>query len=406
MTNTIKSILIVTVGTGTKGPQSNLAQGLVNTLKELRPRLFWLVPSASADSIAIADMVRESAPQCCMFQPWTESQPFRQIEHHDDLFNCRTALREVIQRSKVQLQQGERLLVNPTSGTKQMSVAAMLAALDEEIGEVVFTIGDRADGVVITGTEQMKSFKTDVFFMERDLRTADELFRAGAFQAAAKILERYKADDRGAKAHFSALCLHEWQRLNHQKAASHAARFSEPLSKHLKNLTNEDDYSAAKVGDLLAGADELARWGDHEEALARYYRAAEQIAKTRLAQAFGIGYSCRRDDLLSIVDPKSNAQLFDDIRNGHPKPNLTLKLSWDILGAAGDSMAEAYLSDRQLHDGLQQRNDGLYGHGQASVDSNLTRKVATRLRVLLKEHFPAVADCWNTEHRPKSILRT
>jgi hypothetical protein len=37
------SLLILTVGTGTKGEHSNLAQGLVNTLRQLRPRLFWFV---------------------------------------------------------------------------------------------------------------------------------------------------------------------------------------------------------------------------------------------------------------------------------------------------------------------------------------------------------------------------
>ncbi len=44
------SLLILTVGTGASGQHSNLAQGLVNTLRQLRPRLFWLVPSASEKS--------------------------------------------------------------------------------------------------------------------------------------------------------------------------------------------------------------------------------------------------------------------------------------------------------------------------------------------------------------------
>ena len=160
MTNTGNSILILTVGTGTQGAQSNLAQGLVNTLKQLKPRLFWLVPSASPDSTDLAELVRSEAPEGCLFQSWADSQAFRKIEHHDDLFVCRTALREVIQCAKEQLGKGERLIVNPTSGTKQMSVAATLAALDEGIGEIVFTVGNRADGVVITGTERMAPFKT------------------------------------------------------------------------------------------------------------------------------------------------------------------------------------------------------------------------------------------------------
>src|SRR5439155_8914965 len=108
---------------------SNLAQGLVNTLHQLRPRSFWLVPSASSDSVTLAEIVRDDAPTGCAFQPWSPTQPFRQIEQQDDLFVCRTALRKVINTAQHQLAQGERLIVNPTSGTKQMSVAATLAAL-------------------------------------------------------------------------------------------------------------------------------------------------------------------------------------------------------------------------------------------------------------------------------------
>jgi hypothetical protein len=124
------SLLILTVGTGTTGRHSNLAQGLVNTLDQLRPRLFWLVPSASPDSTTLAEIVRDGSPAGCTFQPWSPTQLFRWIEQHDDLFVCRAALREVIHTARQQLRQGERLIVNPTSGTKQMSVAAALAALD------------------------------------------------------------------------------------------------------------------------------------------------------------------------------------------------------------------------------------------------------------------------------------
>src|SRR6266508_338315 len=163
------ALLILTVGTGTAGRHSNLAQGLVNTLRQLRPRLFWLVPSASPESTGLAELVRDGAPAGSAFQPWTKTQPFCQIAEPDDLFLCRAALREVIQKARLLLRKGEPLVLNPTSGTKQMSVAATLAALDEDIGEIVFTVGERADGVVKTGTERLASFSTQVCFAERAL---------------------------------------------------------------------------------------------------------------------------------------------------------------------------------------------------------------------------------------------
>jgi len=400
----VNSLLILTVGTGTKGDYSNLAQGLVNTLHQLRPRLFWLVPSASPDSIALAEIVREGAPAGSAFQRWAADKPFRQIGQHDDLFNCRTALREVIHAARQQLKQGERLIVNPTSGTKQMSVAATLAALDEEVGDIVFTVGERADGVVKTGTERMAPFSTRQFFLERDLRLAGELFAAGAFFGAAKILKPY-SEPEALQAREKALCLHEWQRMNYAKAASHAAKFSEELRGHLKNLAEADEFSVSSLGDLLAGADELLRWGDYEEALARYYRGAEQTAKVRLADAHGIRPPYQLQALLTFL-PGGSAlakEVRARARNGIVQ--LGNDLAWRALEVAQDPLADAYASDGQLQRSLQRRNESMYGHGNEPVDPAAVRSVADRLRNLLREHLPAALACWTTEPRPHSLAQ-
>ncbi len=396
------SLLILTVGTGTSGQHSNLAQGLVNTLGLLKPRLFWLVPSANPDSAALAQIVRDSAPAGCTFQPWAPAQHFRQIAQHDDLFDCRSALREVIHAARQHLRQGEQLLVNPTSGTKQMSVGATLAALDEEIGEIVFTVGERADGVVKTGTERMAPFNTERFFLERDLRIAGELYAAGAFSAAARLLQPYSAsgDPQAVRARQQALCLHEWQRLHHAQAASHAARFSEELHTHLTNLARADEFSAVRLGDLLASADELARWGDHEEALARYYRAAEQTAKVRLAEAHELRPPYRVEAVLNRLPPSSplSADVQRQARGG--RLLLTAQRAWEVLAALQDPIAKAYFADRDLDAHLSKRNDTMYGHGQDHVDPALTQAVAAALRKLLCAHLPAAETCWKAKRRP------
>ncbi len=38
------SLLILTVGTGTAGQRSDVAQGLANTIRQVRPRKFWPGP--------------------------------------------------------------------------------------------------------------------------------------------------------------------------------------------------------------------------------------------------------------------------------------------------------------------------------------------------------------------------
>jgi CRISPR-associated protein (Cas_Cas02710) len=241
-------LLILTVGTGTAGRHSDVAAGLARTIDLVAPRRFWLVPSQSEKSLPVADIIRESVQKPGAFSPWSETERYHAIADPDDIHQCRQVLREVIAVAMRQLQNGERLIVNPTSGTKQMSAGATLAALDEEIGELMFTVGERVDGVVKTGTEQPKSFLTEAFFLERDLRIAQSLFDHGAFYAAARILRRYGSSE-ALRARETALCLHEWQRMNYAKAASHASRFSEELRSHLKSLAEADTFSPSALGE-------------------------------------------------------------------------------------------------------------------------------------------------------------
>ena len=397
-------LLILTVGTGTAGKHSDVAAGLARTIDLTAPRLFWLVPSASEKSGPVADLIRESVANPAAFRPWSAAAPYRLISDPDDIHECRLVLRQVIAEAKNQLQPGEKLVVNPTSGTKQMSAGATLAALDEELGELMFTTGERVDGVVKTGTEQAKTFSTAAFFLERDLRLAQGLFGHGAFYAAARLLRRHAAPV-AVRARETALCLHEWQRLNYTKAAAHAAKFSEDLRLHLARLARAGAFSVSVLGDLLAGADELLRWGDREEALARYYRGAEQTAKVRLAEDHSLRPPYRLAEVLRLLPPgcRLAAELSAHARQGEIL--LSAQRAWDLLDSIADPMAGAYFADDRLLEGLRRRNESMYGHGAEPVDPASVQSVADRLRNLLRAYLPAAEACWTTTRRPRSLLQ-
>jgi hypothetical protein len=59
------SLLILAVGTGTAGKHSDVAQGLAHTIRLVRPRKFWLVPSASERSLGGH---RYPPPQCAKLE--------------------------------------------------------------------------------------------------------------------------------------------------------------------------------------------------------------------------------------------------------------------------------------------------------------------------------------------------
>jgi hypothetical protein len=192
--------------------------------------------------------------------------------------------------------------------------------------------------------------------------------------------------------------------MNYAKAATHAAKFSDDLRGHLRSLAEADEFGVTVLGDLLAGADELLSWGDSEEALARYYRGAEQTAKVRLADPYGVRPPYRLDDILRLLPPGgSAAQDFRrHARNGQIL--LTAQRAWDLLAAAQDPMADSYFADTALQMGLKRRNDSMYGHGKQPVDAQQVRAVAASMRNLLREHLPAALARWTTARRPRSLV--
>lgn len=395
----MSELLILTVGTGTAGKFSNVAEGLANTIRLLRPRLFWLVPSASERSHPVADLIREMVADLKSFAPASDDAAYHAIGNPDDIHECRRVIGEVIARVKPQVRPGELLVVNPTSGTKQMSAGATLAALDAEVDRLDFTVGQRADGVVKTGTETLQPFDVREFLLQRDLRTAQELFHHGAFAGAARVLKSYSQPE-AMRARETALCLHEWQRLNHARAARHAARFSEKLRHHLKHLAQADEFSTERLGDLLASADELLRWGDCEEALARYYRGAEQAAKVRLALEHNLRPPYDRQAVLHLLPAGCDLAKHLQSQRRHEDLNLTAQRAWEILRAVQDPMAVAWFADRELQKGIQQRHLTMYGHGQGSIDRGQVQSVADRLRNLLRDGLPQALEVWNARKRP------
>ena len=182
------TILILTVGTGTAGSQSNLSQGLANTIRLRPPSGFYLVPSTTPDSIAVAELILESLDPKLreLFIPWEDGNPFLMISEPDSLESSRRVIRDLIREAR-RRSPGCELVINPTSGTKQMSAAATLAALDEGAGQIVFTTGRRADGVVITGTEEITPFDSGRWNAEKEGSLAADLWDRHLHLAAAEV---------------------------------------------------------------------------------------------------------------------------------------------------------------------------------------------------------------------------
>lgn len=367
--------LILTIGTGTAGKYSSLAEGMAASVRLAQAECFWLVPSASADSIAIADLVRELVAEqggnTAAFQPWDgDASPYCTIANPDDLNDCHQTLLMVIRRVKERMKADRKpvkIVVNPTSGTKQMSAGATLASLEADIDEIVFTVGERKDGVVVTGTEYLTTINSRALLGRRALAESRRLIQAGSFAAARDLLGPYCDTSADCQhTHDLAAVLYYWQRLRYHEALRCAASSDHPSLKRLRislqPYVKAGPNDACIVLDLLDSACFLQDNGFHEEALARAYRATEAAAKCVLENDFDTREPYDVRDLQRLC-PRQHQKFASMAQNG--KVQIGLRQSYEILDSLDHPLGNWYFSTNEVQRTLQRRNQSLYGHGGA-----------------------------------------
>ncbi len=350
--------LILTVGTGTAGKHSNLASGLRSTLELLAPEQFWLVPSSDEVSQLTADLVRDGIPG---FQSWGDGIPYRFITKPDSLEDCRQTVREVILRARESMPKGTRLLVNPTSGTKQMSVGAALAALDEGVGELNFTVGQRSEGVVMTGTEVLENFDASGYFAERDRETALVLAKAGALSAAATIAERHPSLEGLAD---TTRCLHEWERQNYGEARRIAARSTAPpliparrALEDLAKVVASPEPQPLVIADMLQTASLLHRRRDYDSALVLACRALEMGLRCALHQKTGLHEPYSLTKVCALPISQGIKDRCRQISNDGTTTILNQSTVAKILDELGHDLGRAFFQNRDLQRLVRVRND-------------------------------------------------
>lgn len=427
--------LILTVGTGTQGKYSNLAQGLTNTIQISRPARFWLVPSSSPDSIAVAELILdglEPAMQEC-FQPWSAAQRFLQIENHDSLEETRTRVTAAIRRARAAFPELP-IVVNPTSGTKQMSAGATLAALDEIVGGIEFTTGERVDGVVKTGTETITLFDLGRWRAEKDAALAAGLWYRNLHAGAAEVLraasQHLPAGD-SFRLRLQALALVA-DALAHKEAfqfSRAAERFKDarrelradslPPDTPLHRLGRECDalrrcmehLARAQGGEknidlqkkllteIIDNSLRCAAGGRFDDAACRLYRAIEMALQIRLAEKTDGDYwnGCLRRDRQPPPQLSTSAFLAT-IRRSELPHELSMEHLARALHALGDDAMRPLCDDLDqdkksaFRAATSSRNASILAHGVTPVDQtgfNVLKTTASRfLSLAITETHP------------------
>lgn len=355
---------LFTVGTGTAGRHSDIAQGLVNSIR-MAPRQsrVGLVPSASPDSEAIAERVIDKLRQ---EREDISSSIVGRLSAPDNLLTSRREFRLLLRHLKQSAGLGE-LTVNPTSGTKQMTAAATLACLDEGMGRITFITGERADGVVKTGTERLQPVDAVRLLAEQRIGAALVLLEHGDYSAAARLAAWVGTFFPFAAAATATLA--EWHRLNYAEALRSASGFDAlaEACRTLERLRRAPEFSPDRGADMLALARRELDFDRPEEALSAVYRAVELLAKNRLHELGCPSRDWFAGTLARRLRPgdRLHAEL-KQMQQTAPDRPLILGMDKCLRLLEKDGFRLSSM-DGRLRDILRLRHETRFGHGDSCV---------------------------------------
>lgn len=377
-----ESYLVLTIGIGTvtRGNQSDIAAGLSQTIRMCAPVKFWLIPSINEESCLIADLVREDCGADYGFQQWEPSTHYLCIDQPDDLFHCRERISQVLYRVRLEAGKSAEVIINPTSGTKQMSVAAALAAVDMGVGKIEFTTGKREGGLVVSGSEELSSFDAQRFIEERTCREARRLLTAGALEGAVRLLEPLSGDFPGVQE--QAKLLARWQAGDYESARQIAAASSyKPVVSaraYLDALARSKPTDESCLSEKIAAAKRALDWGMAEDAFIRFYQVVETLAHARLRTEHGLSEPYTLEQIRGL--PGLSSTLFQRLKSGSYDGRsvfLTLFLAYELMASLADPCGESFFENPHMLRLLKRRNE--YIHQGATVSLEEAQSLANEV---------------------------
>lgn len=320
----------------------------------------------------------------------------------DDLDDC---YRNISEQLYDFVKSGKQIVADYTGGTKTMSAALCLAALDYDSVSLQLVSGTRADLIKVRdGTESAQTAQVGRTRFQINLKQALKFWQFFAYDEAILHLQDQRPshrDDRGllqgvrnlSKA-FSA-----WDRFDHLAALQilegYMKKYGKQLAPYLGQLrmlcadpTDSPSSVPARLFDLWLNAQRRAEQQRFDDATSRAYRLLEWSAQWLLEQQAGI----RTDNIPAEKIPDS-MQLVPT-STGIFKTGL--RDSWQLADYHCDDSVKTFWdqNENRMVDLLTIRNASILAHGFKPIASEEWQRIARFIEVellpLLQQHADTV----------------
>ena len=284
---------------------------------------------------------------------------------------------------------GAKFVADYTGGTKTMTAALVLAALESDSVKLQLVSGARPDlNSVESGSEQAMPASVERIRLNRDMKLHLAAWDRFAYREAAAGLDGIdvaaNSPDRRrlgiARALSHGLAL--WDDFDHaganQKLDSYKKHMAECHLRALSLLTKTEQCGirpAAQLFDLWLNAQRRAAQGRYDDAVARVYRMLEWCAQWQLQSKKGIDTANLRTELAPVgARPGHNGEI-----------SVGLWAAWQVVHEQLDGPASEFIEQHgaALENLLQKRNHSILAHGFKPVKEDDWKQ----MHAWLKQHF-------------------
>ncbi len=412
----MKKALILTVGTGTRA-DTDIVPPLKKTIRHARPdRVIFLVSTASEPN---AERIRTELEL-------GTAATIRRVGDENDVERVFVDALDALRELRAEGFTPDEIEADYTSGTKAMTAGLTLAATAFRCGSLRYISGERAHGVVISGTERFLSIPPSRVLAYHDLQLALQLFRDLQFEAARRLLREISPallDDHSRRLHASLGKLVDaydrWDKFEHACFKEHyqhpdpdlhelaAMQVSGQVIGCVQKMAAarnpkytrdwRDQITQDHLADLWNNAERRQREGKYDDAVARLYRLTEMLAQYRLACEHGINAAdVDIEGLKGRIPEELRGALAAQRSGDRAKVQLGLRTSYQLLAALSDPLGDALPAGPNKHspltDLLARRNASILAHGLEPVGEQTARELSAEVARLAHTIVPDFAE--------------
>ena len=268
---------------------------------------------------------------------------------------------------------GVKVTANYTGGTKSMSAALVLIAIECE-WELQFNVGRRQNVKQITTGDVPVPIATDTIQTDRNLRLYEEAFKTYNYEMARTVaydtLSSYNLTTTQRNEWIELMNLavgfNKWDSFFYGEAWDTLRLVGQRASGFLPFLKPLlPDQAASKfpvVLDLLLNAQRRCAQGRYDDGTARLYRALELFAQARLMEHYGLSTGALdiQDDKIPVEFKEKFCHQVDE----DGKFQVGLTNAYELLLALGDPVGSLYEKRRsRILNHLKIRNHSFLAHG-------------------------------------------